>query len=53
MLNNAVSVEDQYSNGAELLHYLISQKIRQISNDKFVTLIFVNQLDDKNDELVS
>ena len=52
MLSNAVCVENQYFNSAELLHYLKSEKIRQISNNKFVTLNFVNQLDDKDDEMV-
>ena len=32
---------------------LKSQNIHQISNDKFVTLNFVNELGDKDDELVS
>ena len=41
MPSNAVSAEHQYFNGAELLHYLKSQMICPINNDKFVALIFV------------
>ena len=51
--SNTVCVERQYFNSVKLLHYLKSQKIPQIGNNKFITLNFVNQLDDKDDELVS
>ena len=52
MSRNAVCVEHQNVNSVELLHYLKSQKFTRSEPIGFFTLNFVNQMEDKDVELV-
>ena len=53
MSSNVVCVKNLKVNNVDLLHYLKRKsKIRQILADKFFILNFVNQVEDKDDEMV-